>query len=170
MKLDELSLPIVENLIDGSPQENRSQLMGSIKLLSLEWMRPSRYFLRVTDKHPVAVLAKTHIIPGDLLLIETEPVWQEQPQLLEGKVVVVNLGSKGLKSLHLGRVGKQVKQGQNPYLSVDVFGDQEYGLKLPVRGENRRGRSLAFTDGEKSKPGVLSLHQICGLVMMQVRL
>lgn len=128
-------LPVADHVLPGSPDKHQAHFVTRIDLLSAEWARPSRYLLRVGSGWSIVQEAGSRIAAGDLLLVETEPIWVENPAVLPGKLVVANLSATNTPDFQVV-----------PY---DGFSTHSHHFKQPASPQlGRKFRGLDFSEEE----------------------
>ncbi|MBT6156426.1 MAG: helix-turn-helix transcriptional regulator [Planctomycetaceae bacterium] len=170
-------LPVLDRLLPGSPEGYASQIVGREHWVASALWRPSRYLLRVSSDFPVMGDPEAKVAVGDLLLIETEPFWRDEPAALHNKLVSVDLSPSGTLDMQLGRAILQRDAAGFPQLLVDIYGRCQCCIELPrtqhaqldvVRSYHFEGKP---SDAESESVPVLELplDAIRGVVLLLLR-
>jgi hypothetical protein len=86
------TLPIAFGLLPGSPEQYGNLLTGQRYPVAEALDRASRYWLQVEAHSPVVQLVDLKILPGDLLLMETDSAWTMRLDVVQGRLCGVRLG------------------------------------------------------------------------------
>lgn len=160
-------LPITDHPLPGSPVDYPGHLLGTMQLLAQEWVRPSRYLLRLKEGAPILDDREARVAVDDLLLIETDPIWIEQPQVLDQKTVVIRVERAGISELQLGRASLERVSGKPPKLTVDNFMNETFVVEPPRdNGSLEHGNRPLEWPEDGSSP---ARSAIAGLVVMLLR-
>jgi len=104
------SLPIAMGVLPGSPEHHPALLTGQRHPVADAFERPSRYWITVQPSCPLLLLTDLALLPGDLLLLESNSeTWVGQFTRLVGKVFGVAFRRRTEVVYALGRLerGKQ---------------------------------------------------------------
>lgn len=89
------TLPVSDVLLPGPPASHPQFLTGTRFSVPPAYDRPSCYYWRLPNGHPVTAVAGWRLSPGDLLLLESAEAVISHPELLVGKKLVVSGRSLG---------------------------------------------------------------------------
>lgn len=112
-------LPISGELLPGPVSESRQVLTGLQFSVPPEFARESCYLYAVPNN--MAGQAKFGLNAGDLVLLETVPIWQEHPSIVAGQLLVVRRNQAPPALVHSTAVPKKALEGSatdRPYPSI----------------------------------------------------
>ena len=142
-------VPVSRQLLDGPLDQDRKLLTGDTYPVAGNHYRRTRYWLRIQSKEPVTKTPHTDIRPGDLILMETDPIYWQNPAVIHACISAVRI--VGHKSPRLGWLAwSDGGDGEERGLSFEAFSGVPIGPNRFKR--NRFGESLLiFTPMEKRK-------------------
>jgi transcriptional regulator with XRE-family HTH domain len=90
-----LSLPVATTILPGPPDQHPLLLEGTQYPVAQFFYRLSRYFLKVTEGSSITRAEGWGVMPGDLLLMESDNrLWRDDESILNGTLCVVSRRDK----------------------------------------------------------------------------
>ena len=185
-------LPIARQIIVGPPAQYRTLLSGEHFPVTGAFYQPSRYWLEIQPSDPITRSRHNLAKDGDLLLMETDPVWWKETYLVDGRTCVVRVQINNQEQHKLSYVMYSSGGQEEPEsLLAELFGGNvdrdalttEIILRKPpggdwaIRQQYRNPDSpAARTPGKRARqislgPQVypIQLHDILAVCLMLVR-
>lgn len=94
------SLPVARAVLPGPPLSVPDMLTGERHPVAEAFTRQTRYWLQVQPSTPILRVESLRLMAGDLMLIEGDPAWARQADMVVGRPCGVRLG----RGVHPGAI------------------------------------------------------------------
>lgn len=159
--------PVAEHILPGSPTDYPAHLTSNLDLLSQAWFRPSRYLVRAAVDWPLLREPDARVAADDLLLVETSPIWLENPAMLLDGLIAVDTGPKGLHVVTSAALAKEMLPAPT---------ERDHELEEFIRRFGKMPRGVQFDD-EKNAADASQLSsqespawKIVGVILLVIRM
>jgi hypothetical protein len=116
-------LPVALAVLPGAPAEHPSALAGEHHPIAGFYHRPTRYWLKITERIPEKARAAGRLEPEDLVLMETDrQFWRDDPRVLVGRLCGLRRVRGGIPAYILAAITASSDTGE---LSYDDFVQKE---------------------------------------------
>ncbi len=115
-------LPIAKRPLPGAPSEHADMLSGESFPVAQPFYRVSRYWLEIQRTDPIAKHGGQSVAPGDLLLMETDPLAWNHLAAIDQQLAIVRVSAKQGIEYKLGKLTYIHETEEEPEeLSADTF-------------------------------------------------
>jgi hypothetical protein len=116
-------LPVAVGILPGAPADHPLELSGEHQPVAAFFYRPTRYWLKITERIPKKARAAGRLEPDDLVLMETDrQCWLDDLRVLVGRLCGLRRLRGGIPIYMLAGIRADSGTGE---LTYDAFGQKE---------------------------------------------